>query len=167
MKALKTVKPDAVIQSRPWTFRPISEFVLNHWNSKKAAVRRCFSKQIVLKIPQYIQENTCVGAFRPATFFKKDSNTGAPCGYYEIFKNRFFYRTPPVTASGSPTTAEGQLGCLFFDFALPRAFGFDQKITQNVAQIILYYHVTKQFLSWLNWLTTCFWFQNMFWKNIS
>ena len=37
----------------------------------------------------------------------------------------------------------------------------------HVAQIILYYHVTKQFLPCLNWLVTCFWFQNMFWKNIN
>ena len=34
---------------------------------------------------------------------------------------------------------------MFLDFAPPRAFDFDQKLTQNVAQIILYYHVTKQF----------------------
>ena len=37
----------------------------------------------------------------------------------------------------------------------------------HVAQIILKYHVTKQFLPCLNWLVTCFWFQNMFWKNIN
>ena len=35
------------------------------------------------------------------------------------------------------------------------------------AQIILYYHVTKQFLACLNWLVTGFQFQNVFWKNIS
>ena len=94
---------------------------------------------------------------------------------------------------------------MFFDFAPPRAFNFDQKhcmksvqiwsffwsvfsastgkygpektlfldtfhavkFKQNVTQIILYYHVTKQFLPCLNWLITCFRFQNMFWKNIS
>ena len=42
-----------------------------------------------------------------------------------------------------------------------------QKFSRNVAQIILYYHVTKEFLGCLNWLVTCFWFQNMFWKNIN
>ena len=36
-----------------------------------------------------------------------------------------------------------------------------------VAQIILYYHVIKQSLLCLNWLVTCFWFQNKFWKNIN
>ena len=58
-------------------------------------------------------------------------------------------------------------GCLFFNFASTRAFDFDQYISRNVAQIILYFHVTKQFLPWLNWLVTCFWFQNMFWKNVN
>ena len=73
-----------------------------------------------------------------------------------------------MAVSDSPTTVQqSQLGCLFFDFAPPRAFDFDQKLSRNVAQIILYYHVTKQFLPCLNWLVTCFWFQNMFWKNIN
>ena len=52
-------------------------------------------------------------------------------------------------------------------FRTSTAFNFDQKLLRNVAQIILYYHVTKQFLPCLNWLATCFWFQNMFWKNIN
>ena len=65
------------------------------------------------------------------------------------------------------TVQESQLRCLFFDFAPPRAFHFDQKLSRNVAQVILYYHVTKQFLPCLNWLVTCFRFQNMFWKNIN
>ena len=45
-------------------------------------------------------------AIRPATFLKRDSNTGVSCGYYEIFKNIIFYRTPPVAASDSPTTVQ-------------------------------------------------------------
>ena len=45
-------------------------------------------------------------------------------------------------------------------------FNFDHKLSWNVARIILYYHVEKQFLPGLNWLVTCFRFQNMFWKNI-
>ena len=55
---------------------------------------------------------------------------------------------------------------VFFDFAPPCAFDFDQ-LSRNVAQIILYYHVTNQFHPCLIWLVTCFWFQNMFWKNIN
>ena len=102
--------------------------------------------------------------FRLAIFFKRDSNICVSCGYCEIFKNSFFYRTPPVAASDSPTTVQqSQLGCLFFDFPPQRAFDFDQKLTQNIVQIIIYYHVRKQFPC-LNWFITCFWF-HMFWKN--
>ena len=68
-----------------------------------------------------------------------------------------------MAASYSSTTVQqSQLRCLFFAFAPPRVFDFDQKLTRNVAQIILYYHVTKQFLPFLNWFITCFRFQNMF-----
>ena len=45
-------------------------------------------------------------------------------------------------------------------------FRFDQKLSRNVVQIILYYHVTKLFLPCLNWLVTCFRF-HMFCKNIN
>ena len=65
----------------------------------------------------------------------------------KFLRTPFFYRAPPVAASDSPTTVqESQLGCPFFDFAPPRTFDSDQKLTRNVAQIILYYHVGKQFL---------------------
>ena len=37
---------------------------------------------------------------------------------------------------------------------------------KDVAQIILYYHVTKQFLPCLNWLVKCFRFQNIFRKTL-
>ena len=42
-------------------------------------------------------------AFRPATFLKRDSNASVSSGYYKLFKNSIFYRTPPVAASDSPT----------------------------------------------------------------
>ena len=29
-------------------------------------------------------------AFRPATFLKRDLNTGVLCGYCELYKNNFF-----------------------------------------------------------------------------
>ena len=44
--------------------------------------------------------------FRPATFLKRDSNTGVSCAYCEIFKNSFFYRNPLVAAPESPTTVQ-------------------------------------------------------------
>ena len=46
----------------------------------EATIRRCFSKQVFLRISQFSQENTCVGAsffpLRPANLVKRDSNTG-------------------------------------------------------------------------------------------
>ena len=56
-----------------------------------------------------------------------------------------------MAASDSPTTVQlSQLGCLFFDLVPPRAFDFDKKPSRNVTQIILYYHLIKQFLACLN-----------------
>ena len=70
-----------------------------------------------------------------------------------------------MAASDSPTTVQlSQLGCLFFDVAPPRSFNFDKR---NVAQNNSLLWRVKQFLPCLNWLVTCFWFQNMFWKNIN
>ena len=61
-------------------------------------------------------------------------------------------------------TNEGQW-CLSFDFVPARAFDFYQKLMQNFEQIILYYHVTKQFLPCLFQLIPCFQYPNMFFKN--
>ena len=103
-----------------------------------------------------------------ATFLKIDSNTGVSCGYCKILKIAFLCNTSgccfwqayhgTVKSAGVP-----------IDFATPRAFDFDQKLSQNVAQLIFYYHVTKQIPPCLNWLVACFsiWFLNMFWKNIN
>ena len=78
-------------------------------------------------------------AFIPVTFLKRDSNTSVSCGYCEILKNSFFYRTHLVAASDSPTTGqESQLVCLTFVFVPPRGFNFYKNLTQNVAQMILY-----------------------------
>ena len=45
-------------------------------------------------------------AFKPATFFKSDSNTGVSCGYCELFKKLLFYGKPPEAASDSPTAVQ-------------------------------------------------------------
>ena len=75
--------------------------------------------------------------FRPATFLKRDSNTGVSCGYCEPFENSFFYRKFPEAASDSPTIVQwSQLGCFLFDFAPSGAFEFELKITLKVAQKI-------------------------------
>ena len=65
-----------------------------------------------------------------------------------------------------PWQSKASWGACSLISRLPCVFDFDQKLSRNVAQVILYYHVTSQFLSWLSLLVTCFWFQNMFWKNI-
>ena len=85
----KTLKPDAVIQSRPWTFRPYN-------NSKALKKSKSSCSQITFEISS--------------------------------IKNL---------------------------------------LTRNVSQIILYYHVTKLFLSCLHYFIKCIRFQNMFWRNIS
>ena len=78
----------------------------------------------------------------------------------------FFYRTPAVAAFKSGTTAQqSQLSVLWFRTST--CFQFWSKTSQSVAQIIIYYHVTKQFLHCFNWLITCLGFQNMFRKSIS
>ena len=58
-----------------------------------------------IKISQYSQDNTYVGVsflikLQPATLLKRDSSTGGGvCSEYcKIFKNTFFYSTPPVAA---------------------------------------------------------------------
>ena len=51
-----------------------------------------------------------------------------------------------VASPGSPTTVQQSwLDCLFFNFMPPFAFDLDQKLSQNIAQIILYYHIAKHF----------------------
>ena len=51
-----------------------------------------YSEAVTPGISQNSQENTCVGvAETPTKAFS--------CEFYEIFKNTFFYRTPPMAAS--------------------------------------------------------------------
>ena len=59
----------------------------------KAAVRRCFSKQVFLKILQYSQRHTCSG------FMKRESNTVFSREYWKIFKNTYSEENLKTTAS--------------------------------------------------------------------
>ena len=43
--------------------------------------------------------NKVAGLKRSATLLKRDSTQMFPYEIYEIFRNTFFYRTPPVAAS--------------------------------------------------------------------
>ena len=71
----------------------------------EALVRRCSVKKVFLENSQNSQENTCVRDFfnkvaslRPqaCNFTKKEVFS---CGFCEISKNTFFYRTRSVAAS--------------------------------------------------------------------
>ena len=89
--------------------------------------------------------------FRPATFFERDSNTGVSCGYCEVFMNSFFIENLRCLLL-TVLLQYSKVGWAVFSLisrlhVLPNLI---KKLTQNVAQIILYYHVTKQFLSCLN-----------------
>ena len=74
----------------------------------EAVVRRCSVKKVFLEISQNSQENTCARvsffnkvAGKACNFIKKESLTQVfSCEFCEISKNNFFYRTPPVAASG-------------------------------------------------------------------
>ena len=66
----------------------------------KAAVRRCSSEKVFLKISQYSQENTCVGVSFLIKLLKRDSNTGVFLRILRTFKEQLFYRTLPLAASG-------------------------------------------------------------------
>ena len=50
-------------------------------------VRRCSSKWVLLKILQYLQENTFVGL---TACIKKTPTQVFPCEYCQILKNSFF-----------------------------------------------------------------------------
>ena len=53
----------------------------------KAVTRRCFVKTVVQKL-------------RPATLLKKETLAQVfSCEFWEVFKNPFFYKTPPIAAS--------------------------------------------------------------------
>ena len=105
-----------------------------------------------------------VACFQACNFLKETPTQGFPVDI-AIFLRTFFIIKHLQWLFLTVLLQYSKVGCLFFDFAPPRAFDFDQKLTQNIVQVILYYHVTRQFLPCLNWLIMYLWFQNMSWKN--
>ena len=99
----------------------------------------------------------CVGlsliklqVWRSATFLKIDTNPGVSCGYCKLFKNRFLIQhLRCLLLTVLPMYSKVSWGVCSLILP-PCAFSFDQKPLRNVAQIILYYHVTKQYLPCLN-----------------
>ena len=77
--------------------------------SFRSSRRQVFCKNGVLKISQNSKENICVvvsflKCFRPqaCNFIKIETPTQVlSCDFWQIFKNSFFHRTPPVVASVS------------------------------------------------------------------
>ena len=91
-----------VIQDFIFQFRSCVHFYhYNHFFTllAEAAVCRCSSKKMLLKF-RNIHRKTHVleSIFNKETLLEKDSQVFS-CEYYEVFKNTFFYRTPPVAAS--------------------------------------------------------------------
>ena len=48
-----------------------------------------YKKAVLKKFPIFTGKNLYCVAFRPATFLKRDSNTGVSCEYCEIFKSTY------------------------------------------------------------------------------
>ena len=73
--------------------------VLCVFDSIEAVGQRCSLKKVFLEISENSRENTCA---RPQScnFIKKETLAQVfSCEFWEIFKNIFYCRTPPVTAS--------------------------------------------------------------------
>ena len=78
----------------------------------EALVRRCSVEKVFLEISKNSHENACaarvsffnkVAGLWPATLLKKRLWKRCSCELREISKNAFFYRTPPLAASGLQT----------------------------------------------------------------
>ena len=107
---------DSILQSDCFvtklSFRPgcgngkLQQFLLIS-PSTEAAAQRCSVKKVFLEISQNLQENTRVTVSfliklqaEDCNFIKEESLIQVFfCEFWEIFKNTFFYRTPPVAPS--------------------------------------------------------------------
>ena len=76
-----------------------------------AVAQRCSIKKLFLNISQNLLESTCDRAsflktfLKNCNFIKKETLARVVyCEFCAIFKNAFFYRTPPVVASAQAST---------------------------------------------------------------
>ena len=61
-----------------------------------------FCKKVFLEISQNSWENTCAKVYFLMNFIKKKTLAQVfSCEFFQISKNTFSYRSPPVTASDS------------------------------------------------------------------
>ena len=74
------------------------------WRRLETVAQKCSVKTSFRDFAKFTGKHQCqslafseVAGLRPATLFKKDSDTGALLWIFdEIFKNTFSYRAPPV-----------------------------------------------------------------------
>ena len=76
---------------------------------REVAVRRCFSKQVFLRIRNIHRKTTAlesvfnnVAGLKARNFIKVTPTQVLSCEYCRIFKSGYFYRTPPVAAYKYP-----------------------------------------------------------------
>ena len=111
----------------------------------EAAIHRCFSKQLFLKISQFSQKNTCfsvsfikLSASKAVlNFIKKETLALVfSCEFCEISKNTFFYRTLLVAASESfwiPTQSALRLCSFPFQITLIHTLKLDHHQPEHQA----------------------------------
>ena len=76
-----------------WFYKKVIVYLALSETNSEAAVRRCSTKKVVLKISQNSQENTCVGVCLTWNFTKTETPTQLfYCEFCEIFKNTFFIK---------------------------------------------------------------------------
>ena len=105
---LKETDPGPLAASKMDSFMTIVD-ALKLDLARSTVAQRCSVKKVFLEISQNSQENTCARVSFLITLqattcnvIKKETLTQVFfCEYCEISKNIFFYRTPPVAASGN------------------------------------------------------------------
>ena len=80
----------------------------------EAVAQRFSLKKLFWEISQNSQENTCASLFFN-NFIKKEALAQVfSCKFCKIWKNTFFYRTPPVAASECEEYFPAEIRSLFF-----------------------------------------------------
>ena len=77
------------------------------WEKQSFVLKVFCTKGVLKNFAKFIRKHLCQSLFfnkvadlRPATLFKTLAQTFS-CGFWKIFKNTYFYRTPSVAASDS------------------------------------------------------------------
>ena len=99
---------------------------------------------------------------------KINSNTDVSCGYCNLFKNSFLKQhLQCLLLRVRPRYIVKSAGVPVLWFHASKWLRFWSKTFTKPCTNISLLSLTKQFLGCLNLLVACFWFQNMFWKNIN